>query len=298
MSHHSGSYHITPITSLFLQLTHPEALQLNQNMVEYSTINNDARSITLCMMPLDGYAEGMKEIVNMKRLRFHSNIKEGLACVSLLTAGIETDKVVDNAGRATSYKCCVPFATLAAIEHSSGRSLSDDFIANNLNNVAPVLAQKIRTSRITMGDEDPYLLSFEDVMEELGKSNKVIKGMKYLVGGGEQVKDIRESSLFDEIFRSNERSVAVLFLHEDDCILFAKRGGESFCEVIDTWPHDNACGSPGRLFKVQNADVLENLIISIYRKRGKYFTYYILTDEPNGPSMLNNQSVLVSGSAA
>ena len=197
-------------------------------MVEYSTINNDARSITLCMTPLDGYAEGMKEIVNMKRLCFHSNIKEGLASVSLLTSGIETDRVADNSGKATSYKCCVPFATLAAIEHINGGSLLDDFIAHTLKNVVPCLARMIRTSRITMGDEDPYLLSFEDVMEELGKSDKVIKGMKYLVGGDEQLKDIRESSLFDEIFRSNERSVAVVFLHEDDCILFAKRGGSHF----------------------------------------------------------------------
>jgi hypothetical protein len=268
---------------MFLQLTR----------TEYSVINGDAPSITLCRWPLKGYAEGMKEIVDMKRLRLNSDFDNGRLCVSLLKSGIETERVVDNSGETSSYKCCVPFAMLAAIEHIVGGSLSDDLIADKLKNVAPLLAQTIRNSGITRGQEDPYLLSPGDVMEELGKSNKFIKGLKFLVGGGLQLKDIRESSLFDEIFLSDLRSIAVLFQHEKECILFAKRTGESFCEVIDTWPHDGVCGSPGRRFTVQNADVLENLIFSIYTKRGKEFGYTILTDEVNGPSKLNKKSVLI-----
>jgi hypothetical protein len=39
--------------------------------------------------------------------------------------------------------------------------------------------------------------------------------------------------------------------------------------------------------------VLENLIFSIYTKRGKEFGYTILTDEVNGPSKLNKKSALI-----
>ena len=109
--------------------------QLNLNKGKYS-VSCGPSSINFSH---EGIEEDMKETVEMKRRQLISDFEDKLASISLLTAGIETDQVVDNAGRVTSYKCCVPFATLAAIEHKSGRSLSDYFIANKLNILVTIL---------------------------------------------------------------------------------------------------------------------------------------------------------------
>ena len=133
---------------------------------------------------------------------------------------------------------------------SSGE-LTNSEITNIINDSAPVLAQKIRKDAKTQrshredSNEDPDYLDFPLVFEKLIQTQSDLKGKKSIGGGGMNLGDISKTTLFVELWSSSDRNVAVVFSHEGHSILIVKHKGGGFCELIDSWPHNEKFRSPG-----------------------------------------------------
>ena len=252
----------------------------------------------LCLVP-KSVAPDMKEIVRRAKLETLQYSTDNVIQFGLLNASQSIAKAVKKSGKAKSAKCCTAIVGIAALRMvNESRPLSNEEFTTIILQEAPAVAQKIREDLkihpATDGEgttDDPDFLHFPQVFEHLTKSTNN-RGIKSIGGGGTKLVDFHKTTLCDELWRSNKRCVAVVFCHEDHYILFAKPRGESFCELIDSWPHDGNCRSPGRRVKIYCGDALKQLLLSDYTNEGGQFYYFIFTDEPNGPIMLHKDSFL------
>ncbi len=264
-------------------------------MTDLPTEENDG----LCLVPED-VAPDMREIVRRAKLQTLQYSTENVIEFGLLDASQSIAKVVKTSGKAKSAKCCtviVGMAALRTIEQST--SLSNDQLTKIILDEAPAVALKIREDMkihpATGGEgttgEDPDFLHFPQVFEYLTKSTNN-RGVKSIGGGGIKLADdFDQTTLCNELWGSDNRCVAVVFCHEDHHILFSKPMGEAYCELIDSWPYNGNCRSPGRRIKIRCGEALKQLLLSDYTKEGGMFSYFIFTDEPNGPIMLDKNSV-------
>ncbi len=246
----------------------------------------------LCLVPED-VAPEMREIVRCAKLKTLQYSSENIIEFGLLDASQSIAKVVKKSGKAKSAKCCtaiVGIAALRAIEKSE--SLSNEQLTNIILEEAPAVVCKIREDmkihQTTFEDTD--FLHFPQVFEHLTKSTNNCPN-KSIGGGGVKLGDFDKTTLCNELWLSNNRCVAVVFCHEDHYIFIFKARGDAFCELIDSWPHDGKCRSPGRRIKIHCADALKQLLLSDYTKEGGIFSYFIFTDEPNRPIKLDKDSV-------
>ena len=245
-------------------------------------------------------AKEMRQTVYNATLRVSEHEEDGV----IVTGHLESSqsiaiKVTNTTGKGRSAKCCTPIAALGAFEflRSSGE-LTNSEITNIINDSAPVLAQKIRKDAKTQrshredSNEDPDYLDFPLVFEKLIETQSDLKGKKSIGGGGMNLGDISNTTLFVELWSSSDRNVAVVFSHEGHSILIIKRKGGGFCELIDSWPHDGKPRSPGSRIEVHTGEALKDLLLSKYTKEGGQFSYFIFTDEPNEPTRYHNDSII------
>jgi hypothetical protein len=247
----------------------------------------------------ESVAPNMREIVKAAKLKTFEYSSADYIQFGLLDASQSIAKTVKKSGKAKSAKCCTAIVGIAALRMvNESRPLSNDELTTIILQEAPAVAQKIREDLkihpATDGEgtsDDPDFLHFPQVFEHLTKSTKN-RGIKSIGGGGIKLVDLGQTTLCDELFGSDDRCVAVVFCHEDHYILFAKPKGQPFCELIDSWPHDGNCRSPGRRVKIYTGDALKQLLLSDYTNEGGQFYYFIFTDEPNGPIMLHENSLI------
>jgi hypothetical protein len=247
----------------------------------------------------ESVAPNMREIVKAAKLKTFEYSSADYIQFGLLDASQSIAKAVKKSGKAKSAKCCTAIVGIAALRMvNESRPLSNDELTTIILQEAPAVAQKIREDLkihpATDGEgtsDDPDFLHFPQVFEHLTKSTKN-RGIKSIGGGGIKLVDLGQTTLCDELFGSDDRCVAVVFCHEDHYILFAKPKGQPFCELIDSWPHDGNCRSPGRRVKIYTGDALKQLLLSDYTNEGGQFYYFIFTDEPNGPIMLHENSLI------
>ena len=247
----------------------------------------------------ESVAPNMREIVKAAKLKTFEYSSADYIQFGLLDASQSIAKTVKKSGKAKSAKCCTAIVGIAALRMvNESRPLSNEEFTTIILQEAPAVAQKIREDLkihpATDGEgttDDPDFLHFPQVFEHLTKSTKN-RGIKSIGGGGIKLVDLGQTTLCDELFGSDDRCVAVVFCHEDHYILFAKPKGQPFCELIDSWPHDGNCRSPGRRVKIYTGDALKQLLLSDYTNEGGQFYYFIFTDEPNGPIMLHENSLI------
>jgi hypothetical protein len=244
-------------------------------------------------------AEEMGQTVYNAKIRVMEHEDDGVIVPRLLDSSQSMAKRVTNTGKGISAKCCTPIAALGAFEFLRSRGeLTNSEITNIINNSAPVLAQKIRKDAKTKrshgedSNEDPDYLDFPLVFEKLIETHSDLKGKKSIGGGGMNLGDISNTTLFHELWSSSDRNVAVVFSHEGHSILIIKRKGGGSCELIDPWPHDENPRSPGRRVEVHTGEALKDLLLSKYTKEGGQFSYFIFTDEPNEPTRYDNDSII------
>ena len=252
----------------------------------------------LCLVP-EGVTPDMREIVRCAKLQMLQYSTENLIKFGLLNASQSIAKVVKKSGKAKSAKCCTSIVGIAALRTiNQSKPLSNEELTNIILEEAPAVAHKIREDMkihpATGGEgttgEDPDFLHFPQVFDHLTKSTNN-RGIKSIGGGGMKLVDFNKTTLCNELWHLDNRCVAVVFCHEDHYILVTKPRGKAFCELIDSWPHDGNCRSPGQRIKIHCADALKQLLMSDYTKEGGIFSYFIFTDEPNGPIKLDEDSV-------